>query len=360
MNNHHYAIIMAGGIGKRFWPLSKKDYPKQFLDILGHNQTLFQETYNRFKAILPEENIYVVTNEDYIDLIKEQIPTFQDHQILAEPVGRNTAPAIAYGAHKIDAIDPEGVMVVAPSDHLIRDEDEFQKTILEGLQAALKDDILITLGIKPSRPDTGYGYIQMADDNANGRLKQVKTFTEKPNYDLAKYFLESDEFFWNSGIFIWSIQSILKGFQNHLPELFDNFDQGKSQFQTNEEADFIKEIFPTLPMISIDYGIMEKAENVYVLPADFQWSDIGTWNAVFDLLEKDEGNNALQGKKIFARDTNNCLVNVKSDKLVALNNVDNLIVVDTGAALLVADKNKEQEIRQIVNEIKAQYGERYT
>ncbi len=360
MNKHHYAIIMAGGIGKRFWPLSTKDYPKQFLDILGHNQTLFEATYNRFKQILPEENIFVVTNEGYIDLIKQQAPALQDHQILPEPVGRNTGPAIAYGAHKIDAIDPEGVMVVAPSDHLIMNEDRFKNTIREGLSFAQKEDILITLGIKPTRPDTGYGYIQMEDEGSKGNLKKVKTFTEKPNYELAQYFLDSGEFFWNSGIFIWNIKSILKGFQNHLPELFDSFEEGKTYFQTQDEEAFIKQIFPTLPMISIDYGIMEKAENVYVLPADFQWSDIGTWNAVFDFLEKDDNNNALQGKKVFARNANDCLVKIQKDKLVALNNVNNLIVVDTGEKLLIADKQKEQEIRQIVNEIKAQYGERYT
>lgn len=360
MNYHHYAIIMAGGIGKRFWPLSKKDYPKQFLDILNQGQTLFQETYERFTNILPKENIFVVTNEEYINLIQEQVPEIQDNQIMAEPVGRNTAPAIAYGAYKIHGVDPDAAIAVAPSDHLIFNEEKFFQTISDGLDFALQDEILITLGIKPTRPDTGYGYIQMEDDRTKGDLHKVKTFTEKPNPDLAQYFLESGEFFWNSGIFIWGVQTILKAFEQHLPDLNESFQQGKDKFNTEEEKDFIREVFPTLPLISVDYGIMEKADNVYVLPADFQWSDIGTWKAVFDWLEKDGKNNALQGKKVFARNTQDCLVNIQEDKLVALNHVDNLIVVDTGEALLIADKNQEQDIRQIVNEIKAQYGERFT
>ena len=359
-NHHYYAIIMAGGIGKRFWPLSKRNYPKQFLDILGHNKTLFQETYERFKQICPEENILVVTNEDYAGLIRDQIPGIQPHQILCEPVGRNTAPAIAYGAYKIKKLDPEGTMVVAPSDHLILNENTFTQTILEGLNAAHQSEIFITLGIKPTRADTGYGYIQMNDEIANGNLKKVKTFTEKPNKELAEYFLNSGEFFWNAGIFIWNVNTILYGFQQYLPEVYESFEEGKSSINTDKEDEFIREIYPTLPMISVDYGIMEKANKVYVLPADFQWSDIGTWNAVFELVEKDDKNNALKGKKIFARNTKDCLVNIREDKLVALNNVDNLIVVDTGEALLIADKNEEQEIRQVVNEIKAQYGERYT
>lgn len=359
-NPRYYAVIMAGGIGKRFWPLSKRDHPKQFLDILGHNKTLFQETYERFQQICPEENILVVTNEDYTGLVKEQVPSIQPHQILAEPIGRNTAPAIAYAAYKINAIDPDGTMVVAPSDHIILNEDVFRSTIVEGLDAAHNNEVLITLGIKPTRADTGYGYIQMNDESADGNLKKVKTFTEKPNKELAEYFLNSGEFFWNAGIFIWSCRTILDNFRKHLPDLHESFENGRAQIQTNQEEAFIKEIYPTLPMTSVDYGIMEKADNVYVLPADFQWSDIGTWNAVFDLLEKDDKNNALQGKHIFARNTKDCLINIGKDKLVALNNVDNLIVVDTGETLLIADKNQEQEIRQVVNEIKAQYGERYT
>lgn len=361
MNQHYYTVIMAGGVGKRFWPLSREDHPKQFIDILGQGKTLFQATFQRCQKFTPTSNILVVTNEAYIDLVKEQVPDIQDDQILTEPIGRNTAPCVAYAAHHIHAIDPDGVMMVAPSDHLIMNEDEFSNTILKGLDFAAENDVLITLGIRPTRPDTGYGYIQMSEDDQNGGLNKVKTFTEKPDQEWAEYFVNSGEFLWNSGIFIWHARTILSAFQKHMPELEENFEAGQSLMGTEREQNFIADTYPTLPKISIDYGIMEKAENVYVLPADFQWSDIGTWNAVYDLLEKDEKNNAITGKHVFTRNTKDCLINVSDkNKLVALNNVDNLIVVDTGSIMLIADKNQEQEVRQVVNEIKAQYGERYT
>lgn len=359
-NPHYYTIIMAGGEGKRFWPLSKRSYPKQFLDILGNGQTLFQETFQRFRQICPEQNILVVTNEDYKSLIQEQEPAIQDDQILAEPVGRNTGPAVAYGAFRIQAIDPEGTMVVAPSDHFIQNEDLFVQRIEEGMATAANSQSLITLGIHPTRPDTGYGYIQMEDPVNDNSLRRVKTFTEKPNKELAEYFVNSGEFLWNAGIFIWHTQSILASFQQYLPELHDTLTDGRAYFATPSEPEFIREVYPTLPMTSVDYGIMEKAEQVYVLPANFGWSDIGTWSSVFELMEKDEKNNALQGKQILTRNAKDSLIHITPDKIVALNNVNNLIVVDTGDALLIADRNEEQEIRQVVNEIKARYGERYT
>ncbi len=360
-NAHFYAIIMAGGVGKRFWPLSKRSYPKQFLDILGKGQTLFQETYQRLATLCPPENILVVTNEDYVDLIKSQVPSINEHQLLPEPVGRNTGPAVAYSAFRVQAMDPEGTLVVAPSDHSIMDEELFTQTIKTGLESAAQDNSLITLGIHPTRADTGYGYIQMDDTQSeNDDLRPVKTFTEKPNKELAEYFLNSGEFLWNAGIFIGHNKTFLDSFQQYLPELFDALKEGQDHFHTPAEKGFIREVYPTLPMTSVDYGIMEKAERVFVLPANFQWSDIGTWNAVFELLDKDEKNNALKGKQIFTRNTKDSLVHIASDKLVALNKVDNLIVVDTGEALLIADRNEEQEIRQVVNEIKALYGERYT
>lgn len=360
MNKHNYAVIMAGGVGSRFWPLSRRKYPKQFLDIFGTNQSLFQSTFERFKKVCPEENIIVVTNEDYRPIVKEQIPGIRDEQILGEPLARNTAPCIAYASHKINKRDSEAVMVVAPSDHLIKDEDRFSQHIFNCLQFAQKEDILITLGIKPTRPDTGYGYIQMIEEQQKNLFYKVKTFTEKPNPELAQYFIDSGEFLWNTGIFIWSVQSILSSFQKHLPELNDSFNNGENRLNTSREKDFIEETYSTLPMISIDYGVMEKASNVFVLPADFQWSDIGTWNALFEFLQRDENENAFKGKQIFSRKTKNCLVNVNNDKLVALNHVNNLIIVEADNILLVADKRQEQDIRQVVNEIRARYGERYT
>jgi len=359
MSEHFYTVIMAGGIGSRFWPLSKSNYPKQFQDILGTSKTLFKATYDRFTHICPQENIFTVTNKDYAPLVKEQAPDMTDDQILGEPIARNTAPCIAYAAHKLVEKDPQATMVIAPSDHLILNEDKYINSIDKALNYAHEHDILITLGIQPSRPDTGYGYIQMMEDKNIGDLKKVKTFTEKPNPELAEHFINSGEFLWNAGIFICSAQSILNAFRKHLPELYDNFQSSKGALNTKEEDAFIEETYPTLPLISIDYGVMEKADNVYVLTADFEWSDIGTWNSIYEYLNKDEENNAIKSKDVFARNTSNCIVNTKNDKLFALNNVEDLIIVESDDVVLIANRNKEQEIRHLVNEIKATFGERY-
>lgn len=353
---------MAGGIGARFWPMSKTSRPKQFIDILGTGKTLIQQTFDRFLNICPKENIYIVTNGIYKQTLLDQLEGIREDQILCEPMRRNTAPAIAYAAYKIRAINPDANLVVAPSDHIILKEDNFTEIILSALKASVNNDWLLTLGIKPSRPDTGYGYIQFTDGHPyaeDPRLRKVKTFTEKPNLELARTFLESGDFLWNSGIFIWSLKSIIKAFETHLAEVDNLFKQGMDKFNTPAEDDFINTLFPVCKNISIDYGIMEKAENVYVFESDFGWSDLGTWGSLFDIRKKDEHKNAIVGKNVITFNSKNCIVNMPDDKLVVLQGLDDYIVVEDDGVLLICRKKDEQHIREIVNTVKIEKGERF-
>jgi len=362
MHTNNYSIIMAGGIGARFWPMSKTSRPKQFIDILGTGKTLIQQTFDRFLEICPKENIYIVTNGIYKDIILEQLPGITDNQVLCEPMRRNTAPAIAYAAYKINEINPKANLVVAPSDHIILKEDTFTDVILSALNAASNNDWLLTLGITPSRPDTGYGYIQFCDDKPyekDERLKKVKTFTEKPNLELAKTFLESGDFLWNSGIFIWSVKSILAAFDQHLHEVATLFKEGSGIYSTDQEQEFIDQTFSICKNISIDYGVMEKADNVYVLASDFGWSDLGTWGSLFDIRKKDENNNAIVGKNVISFGSKNCIVNMPEEKLVVLQGLDDYIVVEDDGTLLVCRKEDEQHIRDIVNTVKIEKGDKY-
>jgi len=354
---------MAGGIGSRFWPLSRSGKPKQFLDILGIGESLLQSTYRRFRKIMPAENILVVTNKEYGDHVKEQLPEMPEENILLEPMRRNTAPCIAYAAYSILRKDPDAVMVAAPSDHLIMREDEFIKCVEEGLQFVSSHDVLLTMGIKPDRPETGYGYIQAnggkAIEYGKSVFRKVKTFTEKPNEELAKVFLESGEFYWNSGIFFWSVKAIIKAYDNYLPEVGNSFRAGMHMYGTVDEQAFIEKTYSVCSNISIDYGVMEKAENVYVFISDIGWSDLGTWGSLFDLKEKDKHNNAMVGENIFLYDVTNSLVSVSKGKLVALQGLDNYIVVESNDFLLICRKNDEQRIKQIVNDVKLSKGEDY-
>jgi mannose-1-phosphate guanylyltransferase len=359
---NNYCIIMAGGVGSRFWPMSRTAHPKQFIDILGTGTTLIQQTYQRFMGICPPENIYVVTHEHYRQQILEQLPSLTEDQVLLEPSRRNTAPCIAYAANKINKKNPDARLVVAPSDHLILNEEIFRDKIRTALKAAEENNWLITLGISPSRPDTGYGYIQfdrLADDSRYTGLHKVKTFTEKPSYELAVTFLESREFLWNSGIFIWSVKSILKAFHDHLPETNTLFKKGREHYFTGQEATFIRETYAVCKSISIDYGIMEKAKNVYVIESDFGWSDLGTWGSLHDIREKDENRNAISGKNVLTYDSGNCIIHMPSDKLVVLQGLDDYIVVEDDNILLVCRKKDEQQLRQIVNDVKMKKGEKY-
>jgi len=360
MNKNYYAIIMAGGIGSRFWPISRTSHPKQFIDILGTGKTLIQNTYERFLKVCPKENIYVVTNENYTGLVKEQLPDMADNQILTEPVMRNTAPCVAYGCFKIESMNPDAAIVVAPSDHLILDEAAFITAIEKSLVTATEKDCLVTLGIKPSRPDTGYGYIQYSEQVINEEFHKVKTFTEKPTLDIAKTFIQSGDFLWNAGIFVWSAKAIVAAFDSHLPEMHEIFAEARSVYNTDEEKTFVHKIYQRCINISIDYGIMEKASNVYVLPSEFGWSDLGTWASIYQLADKDYvGNAVIPSDKVIMYDSSNCMVNVPGEKLVILQGLHDFIVVESNNSLLICPRDQEQNIKQVVNDVKSKFGTKY-
>lgn len=351
---------MAGGIGSRFWPASTTKQPKQFLDILGVGKTMLRQTYERFLLICPQENIYIVTNESYLQLVQEQIPEISSNQIILEPIMRNTAPCIAYATCKICKINPNAKIVVAPSDHLILQENKFVDTITSAFEFAEHGDKLITLGIKPSRPDTGYGYIQFTEKSDIQGINKVKTFTEKPNIELAKTFLQSGDFLWNAGIFIWRASAIMQAFEKYLPEMADIFKEVKPYLNTKKEKEQIKHTYAQCTNISIDFGIMEKADNVYVMPSEFGWSDLGTWGSLYDIKEKDYvGNAVTSGKHVLAYDSSNCLVRIPDEKLLILQGLHNYIIVDTNDVLLICKKEDEQKIKEIVADIKANKGESF-
>jgi mannose-1-phosphate guanylyltransferase len=353
---------MAGGIGARFWPMSRQNHPKQFIDILGTGDTLIQSTFNRFRRVCPAENIYIVTNEIYKKQVLDQLPDIQESQVLCEPSRRNTAPCIAYANYRIFQLNPEANVVVAPSDHIILKEDIFIEVITAALEASEKNDWLLTLGIQPSRPDTGYGYIQFDESTAyqaDSRIKKVKTFTEKPQLEMAKQFLNSGDFLWNSGIFIWKLKTIMAAFDKHLPDVNQIFKAGIGKYNTPEEDAFIQQTYSVCKSISIDYGVMEKAENVYVLSSDFGWSDLGTWGSLYDTRKKDEHGNAVVGQNVLMYNSHNCIVNMPKEKLVVLQGLDDYIVVEDEGTLLVCRKGDEQQIRQFVNDVMIEKGEKY-
>ena len=350
---------MAGGIGSRFWPYSRTSKPKQFLDILGTGQTLLQQTINRYKKICPIENILIVSNEEYGPLILEQLPDIKPGQVLLEPMRRNTAPCIAYANQRIALINPDANIIVAPSDHLIADEVEFIRVVQEGLDFVKSRDVLLTLGIMPSRPETGYGYIQVNghdENNANPSLRPVKTFTEKPNLELARIFVESGDFFWNSGMFIWTLSSITRAFEQHLPEIQGLFSDGINVYGTPEESPFIHQVYSACSKISIDYGLMEKASNVYVLCADFGWSDLGTWGSLYEHLPHDDSNNAIGNGQAITFEASRNVIHAPKGKLTVVQGLDDYIIVDTDDVLMICRKQDEQQIRTMLDEVKLRGG----
>ena len=362
MNTNYYCVIMAGGIGARFWPMSRSNTPKQFIDILGDGSTLIQKTFNRFNRICPTENIYIVTSEQYKDIVKEQLPEITDEQLVLEPARRNTAPCIDYATFKIKQKNPNAVVVVAPSDHVIIKEDVFVHIVEQGLKAVSENDCLLTIGIKPSHPNTGYGYIQFNDEKSlpdNPSIYDVKMFTEKPVLEMAKQFMESGDFLWNAGIFMWSIKSICAAFEQFLPDVHDLFKKGEGIYNTPGEQDFVRSVYQVCRNISIDYGVMEKAGNVKVYAADFGWSDLGTWGSLFYLREKDEDNNAIIGKKVKTYNTHNCIVNMPKNKVVVIQGLDDYIVVENDNVLLICKKEDEQQIRQYVTDVQVEFGNKY-
>jgi mannose-1-phosphate guanylyltransferase len=358
-NKNHYVAIMAGGIGSRFWPMSRTAYPKQFLDVLHTGKTLVQWTYDRYAKFIPAENIYIVTSDEYVDIVKEQLPLLPVANILAEPSKKNTAPCIAYVSFKLAQINPEAKFIVAPSDHLILEEDRFQDIALQALDFVDHIKALVTLGIKPTHPNTGYGYIQYEELEVTKGMYKVKTFTEKPDLEIAKSFLASGDFLWNAGIFAWKANSILAAFEKYQPEMYELFDQEKMHFNTPEEANAIQRIYPQCTNISIDIAIMEKANNVYVMPSSFGWSDLGTWNSAYENMEKDYLGNAVASDNVIVIDATKCMVNAPKDKLVVLQGLDDFIVVDTKDVLLICHKEKEQSIKEYVAEVKRNKGEKY-
>ena len=358
-NPHHYVAIMAGGIGSRFWPQSRTSYPKQFLDILHTGKTLIQWTYERFKAFIPEENIYVVTSDEYASIVQSQLPELSPANILAEPSRKNTAPCVAYIAFKLLEKDPEANMIVAPSDHLIMDASNFQELCLKALDFAAHMKAFVTLGIKPTYPNTGYGYIQHETLAVANNIYQVKTFTEKPDAELAKTFIASGDFLWNAGIFMWQVKNIVKAFELYQPEMYELFDGEKEHYNTPEEQAAINRIYPLCTNVSIDYAIMEKADNVYVMPSSFGWSDLGTWNSAYDNLEKDYLGNAVASDNVIVIDATKCMVSAPSEKLLLLQGLDDFIVVDTPDVLMICKKEKEQAIKEYVAEVKRSKGDKY-
>ena len=349
---------MAGGVGSRFWPVSTQDFPKQFHDMLGTGDSLIQKTFNRLSKLIPKENIFILTNERYNDLVFEQLPDVTKRQVVLEPAMRNTAPCILYAALKIQKENPEALMIVAPSDHWIEDEDTFVKNVQQTFDFCSQNDVLMTLGIQPSFPNTGYGYIEF-DKSSNDNIKAVHQFMEKPDYETAKAFVAQGNFLWNAGIFMWTVKSVINAFKNNQPELYDLFEKGAEVYNTNFEDDFIQENYYKAENISVDYAIMEKSKNVYVLPAEFDWNDLGTWGSLYDKLDKDDHNNAIVNARTLTEDATGNLISASNNKVVVIDGLKDYIVVDKDDVLLIYPKEKEQDIKKVLQKVKEKFGERY-
>lgn len=358
--HHRYCVIMCGGIGSRFWPYSREARPKQFLDFFGTGRSLLSMTVDRFRPIVPIENIIIVTNGRYVPMVAEQLPDLPSGNILLEPARRNTAPCIAWASYHILARDPEASIVVAPSDHLIMREREFEVAITSGLDFVESRDALLTLGIKPTRPETGYGYIQVGQPvKSCDNILKVKTFTEKPDRELAQVFVESREFFWNSGIFIWRAGTIISALHQHAPEVAAVLDRGLGLFNTPSELAFIDENFPSCQAISIDYAVMEKASNVYVECVDLGWSDLGTWGSLYEISPKNRDANVTQNCAVMAYNSTGNIFAVPSDKLVVVDSLHDYIIADSGDVLLICPKSEEQRIKLMVNDVKSAFSDRF-
>jgi mannose-1-phosphate guanylyltransferase len=350
MNKNLYVVLMAGGVGVRFWPYSRNSKPKQFLDVLGTGKTLLQSTIDRFLPLCPVENIYVVTHEEHAALVKEQCPQLASAQILAEPMRKNTAACIAFASYKIAEKNKDAIIIVTPSDHLIMKEDEFRDIITKAADQARNQDKLITLGITPSRPETGYGYIQYHTEKTFA--KKVKTFTEKPELSLAKKFIESGDFVWNSGIFIWGVRAIIDAMEKYLPEMVEIFQEAIVEFGKPGETDAIRDAYAQCKNISIDYGVMEKATNVYVCLGNFTWSDLGSWASIHEISARDENNNAVSANALMY-ETRNCIIKGSSDKLIVTQGLNGYLIGEFGNVIIVCEKDKEEQFRRFVNDVKA-------
>ena len=358
MNKNYYAILMAGGVGSRFWPVSTQDFPKQFHDMLGTGDTLIQKTFNRLSDLIPKENIFILTNERYNDLVFEQIPGITKRQVVLEPAMRNTAPCILYASLKIQKENPDAVMIVAPSDHWIEDEKAFSNNVKQAFNFCSENDALMTLGITPTFPNTGYGYIEFDKSNTSD-IKSVNQFREKPDYQTAQSFIKQGNFLWNAGIFMWSADSVIKAFKSNQPELFSLFQKGFDVYNTDFEDDFIRDNYGKAENISVDYAIMEKSKNVFVLPAEFDWNDLGTWGSLYDKLDKDDDNNAVVNAQTLAEDASGNMIRSKKGKIVVVDGIKDYIIVDKDDVLLIFPKEKEQDIKKTLQNVKDKFGEHY-
>lgn len=358
MNKNYYAILMAGGVGSRFWPISTSANPKQFHDMLGTGDTLIQKTFKRLNKFVPTANILILTNERYNDIVLEQLPMVTPQQVVLEPAMRNTAPCILYAALKIQKMNPDAVMIVAPSDHWIEDEAAFARDVITCFDKCEKEEVLCTLGIKPTFPNTGFGYIEFEKGTVDG-LKKVNQFREKPNYDTAKEFLAQGNFLWNAGIFMWSVKTIVNSFKSHQIGQFDLFAAGIPVYNTEKEQDFIADNYPKAANISIDYAILEPSKSIFVLPATFDWNDLGTWGSLYEKLDKDENDNAVVNSKIVSEDARGNMIRSPKGKIVVVDGLNDYIIVDKEEVLLIYPKSKEQEIKKVLNVVKDKFGEEF-
>jgi len=354
MNKNYYAILMAGGVGSRFWPVSTSEYPKQFHDMLGTGDTLIQKTFQRLSMLIPKENIYILTNERYNDLVLEQLPEVTQKQVVLEPAMRNTAPCILFASLKIQKENPDALMIVAPSDHWIEDEKTFSKNVEEAFNYCSENDALMTLGIKSTFPNTGFGYIEF-DEKSSDRIKSVNQFREKPDYQTAKSFIEQGNFLWNAGIFMWSVKSVVQAFKNNQPELYQLFESGIPSYNTELEDGFIKENYPKAENISVDYALMEKSNNVFVIGAEFDWNDLGTWGSLYDKLDKDNNNNAILNANNLVENAEGNMIRTRKGKTVVVDGLNDYIIVDNDDTLLIYPKKKEQDIKQVLQRLNEKY-----
>ncbi|MGZ0017610.1 mannose-1-phosphate guanylyltransferase [Yeosuana sp. AK3] len=358
MNKNYYAILMAGGVGSRFWPVSTEAFPKQFHDMLGTGDTLIQKTFKRLAKLIPQENIFILTNERYNDLVLHQLPQVTQRQVVLEPAMRNTAPCILYASLKIQKENPEAIMIVAPSDHWIEDETTFSNNVQQAFNFCEKNDALMTLGIQPTFPNTGYGYIEF-DKTSNNDIKAVNQFREKPDYETAKHFIDQGNFLWNAGIFMWHVRSVINAFKKNQPALFELFKKGLATYNTELEYGFIQENYAKADNISVDYAIMEMSKNVFVIAAEFDWNDLGTWGSLYDKLDKDAQGNAIVNTRTLTEDASGNMIRTANHKIVVVDGLKDYIIVDKEEVLLIYPKSKEQDIKKVLQKVKNKYGEHY-
>ncbi|WP_163417964.1 mannose-1-phosphate guanylyltransferase [Flagellimonas sp. HSM57] len=358
MNQNYYAVLMAGGVGSRFWPVSTSSYPKQFHDMLGTGKTLIQKTFDRLNKFIPTENILILTNERYNELVLEQLTQVKQEQVVLEPAMRNTAPCILYASLKIKKMNPNAVMIVAPSDHWIEDEDAFEQDVTTCFDKCEQEDVLCTLGIQPTFPNTGFGYIEFEKEDENP-LKRVAQFREKPDYETAKEFLEQGNFLWNAGIFMWSVNTIVNAFKLYQQNQYELFESGYGVFNTADEQTYINENYPKAENISIDYAILERSDSIFTLPATFDWNDLGTWGALYDKLDKDDDRNATVNSGTLLQDAKGNIIRSEKGKVVVIDGLEDYIIVDKEEVLLICPKSKEQDIKKILGQVKGKFGDQY-